>query len=122
MLGRIVGIVMVFSLSGCAVLPDHFYPPFRDHHLIAQYIVPASGRIQIPATSKDLVVLLLQLDPRPNGESFDSDGTRWGHYERGTEVGLRGSFRAYSAKAGTALTPPELLPGARYIQVLDGAR
>ena len=108
--------------SGCGTLPDRFYPPFRDHHLTAYYIVPATGRIRIPATTRDLVVQQLQLEPDPTGESFDADGTRWLLYDRGTRVRLRGSFRAYSTPAGAAATPAELLPGAHDIRVLEAPR
>ena len=120
--GGIAAFVLALSLPGCAAVPDPFYPPFCDHHLAAHYIVPEAGRIRIPATSRELVVQKLQVEPDPNGESFDKDGTRWLLYDRGTRVRLRGSFRAYSSPTGTGATPAELLPGARDIRVLEAPR
>ncbi len=106
------------ALTACAVLPERSYPDFRDHHLAADYVVPLDGRILVPATTRDLIVQELELLPPPLGETFDADGARWMLYDHGTNVRLRGRFRAYGTGAGDAVTPTQLLPGAQRIEVL----
>ncbi|MCA8950993.1 MAG: hypothetical protein KDE27_15925 [Planctomycetes bacterium] len=109
------------TLAACGVVPDPFYPAFEDHHLSASYVVPAAGRIRVPATSRDLVVQQLELLPAPRAEVFDPDGTRWALYDAGTRVELRGRFRSYTGD-GPPLSPCALLPGAAEITVLGTER
>lgn len=103
--------LVAFALAACSALPPAHYPRFADHELTAAYVVGEDGRLWFPATSRDVVVGALQLDPPPLGERFGDGGQRWFVYPRGTEVTARCRLRVYAA-AGAPPTLEALLPGA----------
>ncbi|MCR9243860.1 MAG: hypothetical protein NXI31_02430 [bacterium] len=104
--------------TSCAIVPPQRYPEFEDLHLRAHYVVPGDGRLQIPATTREIVVQQLELSPPPLRESFATNGTRYVHYDDGITVTLHGRFRSYRRGSDQPRTPTDLLPGADRIEVL----
>jgi len=107
-------------LASCSVLPDASYPPFHDHHLAADFVVPADGRLRMPSSSPSLTIRELHFEPAPQGERFGRGGERWLLYAPGTAVRVHGRFRAYAGADGRLPGAAELLPGATRVHPLEG--
>src|SRR5687767_15062274 len=91
-----------FAVAACSTLPPAALPAHADHHVAAQFIVPANGRLALPTSSPALLVQQLELDPPPRGEHF-RDAVRWFDYAPGTRVEVRTRFRTWAANgAGPA--------------------
>lgn len=103
--------------AGCSVLPPAHYPAFADHLFAAEFVVPEAGRLQLPTTTRDVVVQELRATPPPQRELFGDGGERWFVYPPGAEVHVVCRCRSYAPPDGQALTPQQLLPGARHIEV-----
>lgn len=113
-----VGLPAVLVLTvGCGTTPRQSYPTFVDHRVLATFEVPANGLLRVPATTRDLVVHELALQPTPRAERYDAEGRRFLVYDRGTTVTLEGRFRVYATATGVP-TPAEILPGAATIAAL----
>lgn len=106
-------------LAGCSTLPDSRFPDFAEHHVAAEFVVPAAGRLRLPSSTRSLVVQELSLDPTPEAEMFDAQGERWLVYPAGTAVHVRCRFRAYAQNGGRVPSPAEVLVGARDIRNLE---
>ena len=96
------------------------FPEFAEHHVAADFVVPAEGRLRLPVSTRSLVVQELGLEPAPQREQFDGNGARWLLYPAGTQVRVRCRFRAYAEPGQHAPDPAAILPGARRIEVLEG--
>ena len=108
-----------FLLANCSTLPDSRFPDFEEHHVAAEFLVPAAGRLRLPSSTRSLVVQELLLDPTPRAEMFDAHGERWLVYPAGTAVHVRCRFRAYSHDGGRVPSPAEVMAGARDIRDLQ---
>lgn len=108
------------ALAACSVVPAPHYPPFHDHLLAADFVVPAGGELRVPSSSPALAVNELHCEPPPHAERFSADGARWLRYPAGTAVRVRGRFRAYADPTGRLPTAAELLPGAVRLIALEG--
>ncbi len=105
--------------AACSVVPPASFPPHADHHVAADFVVPAAGRLLLPASTRELVVRELAVDPPPSAESFDANG-RWFLFPPGTAVHVRCRLRAYADAAGNVPTIGEILVGAARIEPLEG--
>jgi hypothetical protein len=99
------------TFAGCSSLPPPSYPPFADHAVTAQFVVPESGRLVLPSSRADLVVHELRATPAPAHESFDG-GERCWHFAPGAHVAVHCRFRAYAQASGQVPQPGSVLPGA----------
>ncbi len=108
------------ALAACSTVPVAGYPPFGEHHVAAEFVVPADGRLRVPASSASVLVQELRCEPRPRGEQFGAGGERWLLYPAGTAVRVRGRFRVYARADGHLPGAAELLPGASVVRRLDG--
>ncbi len=86
-------------------------PAHHEHDVEAEFVVAGDGRLALPASSRDLVVHELMLDPPPLGERF-GDGARWFAYAPGTRVLVRSRFRTYGSDGQAPLTAASVFPGA----------
>ncbi|MCB9884805.1 MAG: hypothetical protein H6838_04895 [Planctomycetes bacterium] len=102
----------LLAAAACSTVPEASYPPFADHDLRAEFVVPASGEFLFPASDARRVVQQLQLLPPPRGERFGAAGERWLLYPAGTKVQVTARLRTFAGDDGTLPTPAELLPGA----------
>lgn len=102
---RCVSSLVCLMLAGCATLPEPSYPPHRDAQLAARCRVPASGRLQVPATTADIVVRTLTAEPPPAGERYLPDGARCLLYRPGAEVVVHTSVRVYGDRDPRSLLP-----------------
>lgn len=98
-------------------MPDPHLPKHSEHDVVAEFVVPEDGRLVLPATSHDLIVHELRLEPAPLAEQF-GEGARWFTYEPGTRVVVHGRFRHYAA-GDAPWDPSELFAGA--VRVREGA-
>ena len=98
------------AASSCSSLPDAHYPPFVEHEIDASFLVDETGELPFPATTRDIVVRSLQLDPTPTGERFDDSGQRFFLYPPGSAVTARCQVRIYAGRDGTQRTVADLLP------------
>ncbi|MEZ6036722.1 MAG: hypothetical protein R3F29_04535 [Planctomycetota bacterium] len=92
---RSLSLGLTLLITACSNLPPKTYPGFVEQDLEASFVVDEHGRIVFPATTGDLVVHRLELQPQPLGEHFGSDGERWFTYAPGTAVTLRAWLRSY---------------------------
>lgn len=100
------------GLGGCSTLPERGFPPFLDHQFTTRCRAPADGRIEVPRSRPGLSVFLLQAEPPPAAERYDTDGGRYWHFAPGTEVTITCRCRAYAGADGVIPTARELLPAA----------
>lgn len=107
-------------LLACSVVPPASYPAFAEHAVQAEFVVPATGLLRLPATTADLVVFELGATPPPVRELFGADGERWYVYAAGTQVRVHCRLRSYATGGDPPPEPAQLLPGAARIDVLDG--
>ncbi|MBX3462998.1 MAG: hypothetical protein KF830_07495 [Planctomycetes bacterium] len=107
-------------LLACSVVPPASYPAFAEHAVQAEFVVPATGMLRLPATTADLVVFELGATPAPERELFGADGERWYVYAAGTRVQVQCRLRSYATGGDRPPEPAQLLPGAARIAVLDG--
>jgi hypothetical protein len=92
----VLALLVVLGLAaGCSTLPDSWLPPFRDHQLDTEFVVPADGRFLVPVSSAEVVVHELRLSPQPTGEQFEG-AARFFTYAPGTRVAVRGRLRIYA--------------------------
>jgi hypothetical protein len=104
--------------AACSTLPEASYPPFAEHLVAADFVVPASGLLRVPATTRDLVVQELAAQPQPQREQFGGDGERWLCYPAGTAVHVQCRYRSYAPPGGQPLAPAQVLAGARHLELL----
>jgi len=107
--------MLAIALPGCSTLPTPTLPPFADHHVRAEFVVGADGRLAVPASGPDLVVHDLELHPTPRGEHFTATG-RWFDYAPGTHVLVRARFRSYGDHAAN---PAHALRGATAVRAIS---
>lgn len=107
----------VALLCGCSTMPGGSFPAFTDHHVAADFVVPPEGRLHLPATTRDLVVRELELEPAPVREAF-APGDRWFEYPAGTAVRMRCRLRAYALPDGSIPSLRAILPDAAAIHTL----
>ena len=98
--------------AACSTVPEASYPPFADHDVRAEFVVPASGEFPFPASDARRIVQQLELLPPPLAERFGAAGERWLLYPAGTKVQVRARMRTFAGEGGSLPTPAELLPGA----------
>lgn len=115
---RVGALASLLALGGCSSMPEAGYPPFVDHHVAADFVVPAAGRLHLPMTTRDLVVHELELEPAPLRERF-APGERWFEYPPGASVRLRCRLRAYAPPGGQVPSLPSILPAATAIRPLE---
>ncbi|MBL8727791.1 MAG: hypothetical protein JNM25_05130 [Planctomycetes bacterium] len=115
---RRAGLAAGLLLTACSALPPAHYPTFADHRFAADFVVPEGGRLSVPATTTDLVVQELTATPPPQRELFGRDGERWFVYPAGAEVRVVCRCRSYAPHDGQPLSPAQVLPGARHLEVL----
>jgi hypothetical protein len=106
------------GLAACSALPPAHYPAFADHLFAADFVVPEGGHLSLPVTTTDLVVHELTATPAPQSEQFGSGGERWFVYPAGAEVHIVCRCRSYAPRDGRPLSPAQVLPGARHLEVL----
>jgi hypothetical protein len=98
-------------------LPPASLPPFADHDVVAEFVVPSHGRLTLPASDAELLVHELVCTPAAQGESF-SHGERCLHFAPGSTVTVHARLRVY----GTGGQPPrplsELLRSAHAVRDL----
>ena len=103
------------SLGGCSQLPIEPATGHCDHDVVAEFVVPADGRLAVPSSGARLRIDALELSPAPVGERFD-DGGRWFPYAPGTRVAVRMRFRAFAVDGEPPCSPERALPGALRVQ------
>lgn len=111
-------LLLALAAPACSTLPEPTFPPYVEHRVEAEYIVPQSGRLLLPASSPELVVLALELLPPPEDERFRAD-RRWFTYAPGTRVTVRGRVRAYSTPGAQPPDAAALFDGAVRLRLLD---
>lgn len=111
-------LLLALAAPACSTLPVAAFPPYVEHRVEAEYVVPPSGRLLLPASSPQLVVLALELLPPPDGERFRAD-RRWFTYAPGTRVTVRGRVRAYSPPGAPPPAAATLFDGAARLRLLD---
>lgn len=109
---------LLLAAVACSTLPPASYPPFAEHRVAADFVVPASGLLRLPATTRDLIVQELDAEPRPQREQFGQDGERFLVYPAGTAVRVRCRFRSYGELDRAPETPAQVLPAATHIELL----
>jgi hypothetical protein len=90
-----IGVGVLLAAAACSTLPDSWLPPFHDHELDTEFVVPADGRFVAPVSSDEVVVHELRLSPQPTGEHFEGQ-QRFFTYAPGTRVAVRGRLRIYA--------------------------
>lgn len=103
------------ALAACSVLPEPTQPPFADHCVAADFVVPDTGRLALPTSSDALLVHEFVLDPPPLAEQF-RDERRWFTYAPGTRVVVRGRFRTWARPGETPATATQVLVGAASVR------
>lgn len=116
---RALACLLLGGAAACSALPPAAYPPFAEHLIAADFVVPPQGRLSLPTTTPELVLLDLGAVPPPEAEVWGPDGERWLVYEPGTEVQVRCRYRSYAPPGGAPQTPREVLPGAVRVEVLS---
>ncbi len=99
------------AAAACSTMPTPSLPRHVDYAFDARYVVGEDGALQLPASTRALVVRRLELEPQPLGETF-APGRRTLRYAPGTEVRAAGALRAYADDGGALPTLRSLLPGA----------
>lgn len=107
-----VWLLATLALGACSTLPPHEYPPFAEHNVQADFVVPADGRLSMPSSSRDLVLHELRSEPPPKSEQLGASGERWWLFPQGTHVQVHCRFRAYAGRDGTVPGPDLVLPGS----------
>lgn len=102
----------LLAAVACSTVPEASYPPFADHDVRAEFVVPASGELPFPASDARRIVQELELQPPPQAERFGTAGERWLLYPAGTRVQVHARLRAFAGGDGKVPPPAELLPGA----------
>lgn len=111
--------LLLLAAAACSALPPARYPAFAERLIAADFVVPPAGRLPVPTTTPDLVLLDLGAVPPPEAELWGPDGERWLVYPPGTEVRLRCRYRSYAPPGGAPQTPRDVLPGAVRVEVLS---
>ena len=94
------------------MLPTASTGYFADHHVRAEFVVPADGRLALPTSGASLLVHGLELAPPPLAEEF-ANAQRWFVYAPGARVTLRARFRAFGPQAQNSA---QALPGALHVR------
>lgn len=116
---RTLAIFAAAIAAACSVLPPHAYPPFVDLGVAADCVVPADGRLRVPASAHDCVVHELTAEPAAQGEAFGDDGARWLLYAPGTRVRIACRFRVYAADGDPRRDAKAWLPDAVTLRALE---
>lgn len=106
-------------LAACSMLPPTGFPPYAEHDVVAEYVVPAAGRLSMPTSRPDLVVHELRAEPPPLGEAFGSAGERFWLFPPGAHVAVHCRCRAYADGRGHVPAAAELLPEAARLRAVD---
>lgn len=106
------------ALAACSTLPEPTQPPFADHRVAAEFVVPESGRLELPMSSDALLVRELALEPAPLAERFRDD-RRWFTYAPGTRVVVRASFRTYALAGSEPANASQVLAGASRVREIS---
>lgn len=101
----------IAALAACSHLPIEPAHGHRDHDVVAEFVVPADGRLGLPTSDRRLRIDALELSPPPARERFD-DGGRWFPYAPGSRVAVRMRFRAFAVDGEPPCPPERALPGA----------
>jgi hypothetical protein len=107
-----IRLLAVLVLGACSTVPPHQYPPFAEHDVQADFVVPADGRLSMPSSSRDLVLHELRSEPPPASEQLGASGERWWLFPQGTHVQVHCRFRAYAGRDGIVPGPDTVLPGS----------
>ncbi len=107
--------VLLLVLASCSQLPPRAYPPFAEHSIVAEFLVPPGGELAVPSSAPLLVVHELHAEPPPRGERFGAAGERFWLFAPGSHVSLHCRCRAYAHDGGPVPTAAEILPGATRI-------
>jgi hypothetical protein len=107
-------LLLLLLLAACSTVPEASFPPFVDHAVAAEFVVPANGRLELPTSTALLVVHSLDLvPPAPAGaERFDGDGRRWFELTPGATVEVRCRCRAFAGVEGRPPRALDLFPAA----------
>lgn len=110
---RAAALLLLLPLAAaCSTLPPPQYPPFTELDVHADCVVPADGRLRVPASSRDCVVYELATTPDAAGEAFGGDGERWLLFAPGTRVRVGCRFRVYAAAGDPRRDATTWLPHA----------
>ena len=101
----------IAAMAACSHLPIEAAHGHRDHEIVAEFVVPADGRLGLPTSDRSLRIDALELSPAPTGERFDAGG-RWFPYAPGTRVAVRMRFRAFAGDGAAPCPRERALPGA----------
>lgn len=116
---RAAALLLLLPLAAaCSTLPAPQYPPFTELAVHADCVVPANGRLRVPASSRDCVVYELATTPGAAGEAFGADGERWLLFTPGTRVQVGCRFRVYAATGDARRDAATWLPDAVAIETL----
>lgn len=100
------------------MLPEATPPRHEDHLVEAEFLVPSSGRLVLPASTAEILVRELHLAPAPEREEFRGTERAF-TYAPGTLVTVRGSVRIYAAGVNAPRPLPQVFAGARHLQRAD---
>jgi hypothetical protein len=117
MLLRACAAATLAALPACSTLPEPARPAFADHHVAADFVVPDSGRLELPTSSDALLVRELVLEPAPLAEQF-RDERRWFTYAPGTRVVVRARFRSYALAGASPADAAQVFAGAARVREL----
>ena len=107
----------LLASAACSTLPVASRPPFADHHVRAEFVVPEHGRLALPESRDDLVLRELSLVPPPLGEQF-AHAQRCFLYAPGTRVQVEARFRVYGTDGHPPAPPEQVLVGATSVRSL----
>lgn len=110
-------LLLMFGAS-CSALPDAAPLRHEDHMVEAEFLVPNSGRLVLPASTAEILVRELQLAPAPEREEFRG-AERSFTYAPGTLVTVRGRVRIYAAGGNAPRPLPQVFAGARHLLRAD---
>ncbi len=105
-------------LGACSQLPIEPLTGHRDHDVVAEFDVPADGRVTLPASDASRRIDHIAWTPAPLAESFVA-GARSFVFAPGARVQARLRFRTFAAGGGEAATAAAALPNAVAVRAAD---
>ena len=105
-------------LTACSALPEASLPPFADHRVDAEYIVPASGRLRVPSSGSELLVHELAWSPTPLREVVVDGTDRYFLFEPGQMVTLRTRLRVFGVAGQAPRTITEILADSHAVHAV----
>lgn len=97
-------------LGACSHLPIDA-SGHADHDVVAEFVVPADGRLPVPASDATLRVDDVAFAPAPAGEGFGVAG-RWFRFPPGARVTARLRFRTFAREGAPPASAQATLPHA----------